>query len=214
MKLLSSLLLFFLFTAPAAFSQEGTADKPAVVEDAAKKEESPVKTDEIKKEALPEKNESEAAGADLKKGDEAKQKKAKDKEARKAKQKKKPLKEGQKERETAAEGEKQPKDSEKPHGGLLLIEDEDFKYLSVPGISRYRKDAKKSDISGSPDEEAKGRPEKEKKKDDGGLFGLSKDTTSSMAKIFILFLILIAFLLYKARSRGSSRRVVRTYPKK
>ena len=92
---------------------------------------------------------------------------------------------------------------------LLLIDNENVKYNRIPGISIKAEDRAEDTLVKIPDDTV---PEKTKdKKPKGDLFGSKTDT---IAKVGLLFFIIILLILYKTRSKKSKRKVVRTVSKR
>lgn len=96
---------------------------------------------------------------------------------------------------------------------LLLIDGGNYKYKRIPNIKIETKKSnqiEEIDIVKIPDMIDEQVPETEKK----GLFGFSKEVTDTIAKGALVLLILLIFILYKARSKSSNRKVLKSYPKK
>lgn len=105
---------------------------------------------------------------------------------------------------------------EKVSDGLLEINDGSFIYKRIPEIRIEEKRMQSSeDLSGDSSEKVVA-DEKEKNVDGiekKGLFGLSKQSTDVMAKIVLILIILVIFVLYKTRSREGQSNVLRRFPK-
>ncbi len=133
--------------------------------------------------------------------------------------KKKPVEKAAKKKPPAARR-AEKKDEAKPmapagssaDGTLLPIKEGNFKYSRIPEIVLKEKDAEKPDdfvtISAEKFEET-GKPVEKAEK---GFLGLDKKTADWVARIGLALLIVIIFLLYRFRSRGS-RSVHRSYLK-
>jgi len=92
---------------------------------------------------------------------------------------------------------------------LLLIDNESIKYDRIPGITIKTEDRSEDKLVKIPDEKIAGKSREKKPKD--GIFGLKTDT---VARVGLLIVIFIIFILYKTRSKKSKRKVVRTVPKR
>jgi len=97
------------------------------------------------------------------------------------------------------------------NNGLLFVKDKEFLYIRIPEIKiEEEKTAHSDEIVRIPADE-KTADNEINKKDEEGIFGLSKDSTSSIAKGSLIVLILLIFILYKIRIKQPPRkRVVKT----
>ncbi len=110
------------------------------------------------------------------------------------------------------EGEKVVRDSAIDRGLLEIVEG-DFKYRRIPEIkisekvvaTEERRETKEIEEKESKDT----RDEPEKK----GLFGLSRSTTDLVAKGILILIIVVIFILYRARSKDKRSKVLRRFPK-
>ena len=98
--------------------------------------------------------------------------------------------------------------------GLLDVLPGNEIYARIPGIIFEEEEKKEEEIVKIPDEAIQEGDSSKDESEGEGLFGFSAKTTEILAKGSILLLILFIFILYKTRSRGSSRRVLNRYPKK
>lgn len=97
--------------------------------------------------------------------------------------------------------------------GLLTISDEEIRYNRIPGITIKSVKDKSDGFVSVGDEQKTGADGK--KSDTGGLFGLGKERTKSVAGWGLLILIFILFFVYmQTRARRQGKRVVRTIHKK
>jgi|GEM_PF-544453 len=96
---------------------------------------------------------------------------------------------------------------------LLPVQEGDFKYVRIPDIGiTMKRGAAVEDVIVKMPEETPGSSA-----DDGvaqkGLFGFSGKTTDTVVRVALVLLILFIFILYRMRSKGSSRSVMRNFPK-
>lgn len=98
--------------------------------------------------------------------------------------------------------------------GLLDVLPGNGMYARIPGITFDDEEKKEEEIIKIPDEAIQEGESSKDESEGEGLFGFSDETTEIIAKVSILLLILFIFILYKTRSRGSSRKVLNRYPKK
>lgn len=96
--------------------------------------------------------------------------------------------------------------------GLLDITDGAFRYRRIPGI-RITEAAvetappvvvsEKDKVSGSEGDEAEGK----------GLFGMSRSATDTMARVVLVGIIILIFVLYRFRARNRRSSVLKRFPK-
>ncbi|MBN1532193.1 MAG: hypothetical protein JXA20_05985 [Spirochaetes bacterium] len=95
--------------------------------------------------------------------------------------------------------------------GLLMVDEGDEPLRRIPDIVLpKRRGAAEDSIVHIPGDEQQKNGEQEHR----GFMGMSDDTAKTAAKVSIVILIFVIYLLYRMRSKGSRRRVVRTFPKK
>jgi hypothetical protein len=134
--------------------------------------------------------------------DTAKQEKKETRQARK-KEEKRPTDKTAAKEETAAA----PFNSK----GLLLVDEGDESLRRIPDIViQKRRVAAEDSIVRIPGDAQQKSSEPEHR----GFMGMSDDTAKTAAKVSIVVLIFVIYLLYRMRSKGSRRRVMRTFPKK
>ena len=94
--------------------------------------------------------------------------------------------------------------------GLLEITDGYFKYIRIPGI-------KISDTGAETQEDEEKQVtnfESPSSEEEGGLFGIPKGTTDFAAKVVLVLIIALMFIIFKIRSRGKQgTNVLRRFPK-
>jgi hypothetical protein len=102
------------------------------------------------------------------------------------------------------------------NGSILFIEEGAYKYLRIPGFKPEISAKKHNNTDG--EGELVRIPDKieieDTKEEPGGLFGFKRDTSDMLVKIFLGVMIFTIFLLYRARSRRKSSKVLRRYPNK
>jgi hypothetical protein len=131
----------------------------------------------------------------------------KDKPATRAERKKKENRKKQQLKDESAGVEEA--DTRESTDDLLLIDHENVKYNRIPGISIKTEDRSEDTLVKIPDDTISGKTKDKKPK--GDFFGSKTDT---IAKVGLLFFIIIILILYKTRSKKSKRKVVRTVPKR
>ncbi len=91
------------------------------------------------------------------------------------------------------------------HSNLLKVEDGNFKYRRIPGIELEDRNSSSIEPAVSeklPEEEKPGGVEEE----ENGFFGLGKTAADLVAKGGIIILILLIFILYRKRTKGSRKK--------
>ncbi|HSV95415.1 MAG TPA: hypothetical protein VLM75_00625 [Spirochaetota bacterium] len=96
--------------------------------------------------------------------------------------------------------------------GLLDVTDGAFKYRRIPGIRITETVAEtatpviateKSKVSGDEGEEAAGK----------GLFGMGRSATDTMARVALVGIVILIFVLYRFRARNRRSSVLKRFPK-
>jgi hypothetical protein len=97
--------------------------------------------------------------------------------------------------------------------GLLEIVEGDFKYSRIPEIKipeRILVNEERTETKRVEGKESKDTLDEKGKK---GLFGLSRKTTDLVAKGILILIIVVIFILYRARSKDKRSKVLRRFPK-
>lgn len=101
---------------------------------------------------------------------------------------------------------------------LLEVDDENYKYSRIPDFQKG-KVIEKSELpvvtTATELENTKSPVPSSKENNEGaGLLGMSKSTSDLLIKGSLVIFILVIFILYKLRSRGNSKTVLRSFPKR
>lgn len=101
---------------------------------------------------------------------------------------------------------------------LREVDDEDYKYTRIPGFKKdkFFNHSESSDVklNNNVVEEEKPVPQSDEDDSEKGLFGLSKQTSDLLTKGSLILFILVILVLYRLRSKGNSRTVLRRFPKR
>jgi len=115
----------------------------------------------------------------------------------------------QKEKNESSEAETDKKINFNGHG-LLITDEGDETIRRIPGVTIEKKQPAAENIVKIPSETV----EVNTPPDEDGLFGMSRSRTVTVAKVFFVVFLFLMFILYRAKTRGSRKRVVRMYHKK
>jgi len=111
------------------------------------------------------------------------------------------------------EVEAKPAEDDGTSGGRLLsIKEGSFKYKRIPEIVIEEAEKGEEDFVHIPDENLEESGKNTVDTGEKGFLGLKRETSDWVAKVGLALLLVIVFLLYRVRSRGS-RSVHRSFPK-
>jgi hypothetical protein len=97
--------------------------------------------------------------------------------------------------------------------GLLELKDDSLKFSRIPGIQPAPKIAAPQALETAAAESV--AENSEVADEDGeGLLGMSRERGDTVTRIALVLLIVVIVVLYRIRSKGGGRRVVRSYPKR
>jgi hypothetical protein len=110
-------------------------------------------------------------------------------------------------KKTAEEPEKKSDKVPAGEGQLLGIDEGNFKYSRIPEISLNEVKAPLAEVRDRNEDEAEGDGfPGDQGTDEGGFLGMKKGTADIVAKGGIVLLILVIFVLYKSRMKGTGKR--------
>ncbi len=96
--------------------------------------------------------------------------------------------------------------------GLLDIADGSFKYRRIPGI-RITETVIETALPAAATENGKAPGEEDSEADGKGLFGLSRSATDMMARVVLIGIIILIFVLYRFRAKSRRSSVLKRFPK-
>ena len=99
--------------------------------------------------------------------------------------------------------------------GLLELNDDELKFMRIPGLVSVKNVEPPAVIETAEGDAVKtAEADDEADENNDGILGMSKETSDVVTRIALVMLVVIIFVLYRLRSRGGSRKVLRSYPKR